>query len=239
MQQGEYIMFAKKYIDDRGFSLIELIVGLFVAMLILAVSSTAFILQNRTADVQQDTSEMQLEGQVAMEILERDLRMAGYGYGVNPKDPALTLAPGVVIPGQTAGTGAVFIDYVRIDPDPANPGNTIRTNVRYLYFIEDPGQGVPPAGPRDGGLTRTRLDLANNVIPAETQTIASNVQNMRVANVPYVSTANPVTVTLLVRSPVEDPKFVSATAVEGFNVPADHFRRRAYASSIIPRNFGL
>jgi type II secretory pathway pseudopilin PulG len=216
--------------DSRGFTLVELIVGLFVAMLLIGAATTAFILQNRASSVQQGTSDMQLSAQVAIEMLERDIRMAGFGIDRNTAVSvanAYTSAGGVYAPVLAANTDGLFVNY--------NTG----TAAPYFYYIEPPGT----AG-REGGLTR--LDTATDAV----ETIASNVEDLQVTINPDPATGLPVvTVSLLIRSPFNDPSFTQdhpgITVAEhpgiGASVDpaADNFRRRVYVTTVRPRNIGL
>lgn len=208
----------RKLSDKQGFTLIELIVALFVTMIVVGVATTAFILQNRASSVQQGTSDTQLTGQVTMELLERDIRMAGYHVD---KSTALATNGDAVI-ANVPGTDVLYANY------------STATKVRYVYFIEQPNQGNPR---RDGGLTRLERET-NNV-----ETIAGNVENMRVT-IPAVAAGEvpTVTVSLLIRSPFSDPQFTSPATIENFAVDTVNFpnnRRRAYTTSIRPRNFGM
>ncbi|MEA5113521.1 MAG: prepilin-type N-terminal cleavage/methylation domain-containing protein [Geobacteraceae bacterium] len=235
-----------KLIDDaRGFTLIELLVGMFVAMLLIGAAATAFVLQNRASSVQQGTSDMQLSAQVAIEMLERDIRMAGFGIDrttTRVLNNAYVSAGGVYDPDtsnyRVANSDGLFVYY----------SVTTATGVTlspYYYYIERPnadGTG------REGGLTR--LNTATDAV----ETIASNVEDMVVTINADPTTGLPVVmVSLLIRSPFNDPSFtedhpgITAADHPGLNVvanpvvnpAADHFRRRVYTTTIRPRNFWL
>jgi len=212
--------------DTRGFTLVELIVGLFVAMLLIGAATTAFILQNRASSVQQGTSDMQLSAQVAIELLERDIRMAGFGID---RDTAISVdtvypaAAAIPAPVTVANTDGLFVNY--------NTG----TAAPYFYYI------APGAM---GGLTR--LDTVTGAV----ETIASNVEDLQVTINNDPATGLPVvTVSLLIRSPFNDPSFnqdhPGITVAEhpgigaSVNPAADNFRRRVYVTTVRPRNIGL
>jgi type IV pilus assembly protein PilW len=61
-----------------GFSLIELMIGMALALLIAAVIVTVFSRASRTSSVTQTINEMQEQGRVALDMLQRDVRLAGY-----------------------------------------------------------------------------------------------------------------------------------------------------------------
>lgn len=233
----------KLFGDTRGFTLIELLVGMFVAMLLIGAATTAFILQNRASSVQQGTSDMQLSAQVAVEMLERDIRMAGFGIDrttTTALNNAYFSAGGTYNPdtngSREPNTDGLFVYY----------SVTTATGVTlspYYYYIEIPN--FNNSG-RDGGLTR--LNTADPV--ATPETIASNVEDMQVTINPDPTTGLPVVmVSLLIRSPFNDPSFTEdhpgITVAEhpgigvSVNPAADHFRRRVYTTTVRPRNFGL
>lgn len=219
-------MYPNKNADTGGFTLVELLVGIFVTMLIVGVASTAFVLQNRASSVQQGTSEMQLDGQVIMELLERDIRMAG--YHIDDKSSSLATPPDDGTgPKRKTGTSALRVDYVT------------GANVSNLYFIED---GI------EGRLAR--LDLATaGAVP---ETIASNIEDMRITITQDPVTGLPIVdVALLIRSTFNDPKFTSAASFAVMNslnqtvilnantAQYPNCKRRAYTTTVRPRNFGL
>ncbi len=229
----------KLFDDARGFTLVELLVGLFVALLLTGAATTAFILQNRASSVQQGTSDMQLGAQVAIELLERDIRMAGFGIDrttTTALNNAYFSAGGAYNPDTNASrvpnTNGLFVYY----------SVTTATGVTlspYYYYIEVPN--FDNSG-REGGLTR--LDTATDTV----ETIASNVEDLQVTINPDPTTGQQVVmVSLLVRSPFNDPSFFAnhpgITVADhpgigaSVNPPADHFRRRIYTTSVIPRNF--
>lgn len=230
----------RKLFDDvRGFTLVELLVGLFIALLLTGAATTAFILQNRASSVQQGTSDMQLSAQVAIELLERDIRMAGFGIDrttTTALNNAYFSAGGVYNPdtngSRVPNTNGLFVYY----------SVTTATGVTlspYYYYIEIPN--FDNSG-REGGLTR--LDTATDTV----ETIASNVEDLQVTITPDPTTSQPVVmVTLLIRSPFNDPSFFAdhpgITVADhpgigaSVNPPADHFRRRIYTTSVVPRNF--
>lgn len=61
-----------------GFSLIELMIGMALALLLAAVIVTVFSRASRTSSVTQTLNEMQEQGRVALDMLQQDVRLAGY-----------------------------------------------------------------------------------------------------------------------------------------------------------------
>lgn len=71
-----------------GFTLVELMVAMAIGGIVMAAVMTAFLSQHRTYLAQDDVVEMQQNARVAMDMLVRDIRMAGY----NPTSEPLKFA---------------------------------------------------------------------------------------------------------------------------------------------------
>ncbi|UCG13135.1 MAG: PilW family protein [Deltaproteobacteria bacterium] len=67
----------KRFIDTRGFTLVEILVTLAIAALVTAAIYNLFIKQNRTYIVQDEVAEMQQNLRAAIDIMVNELRMAG------------------------------------------------------------------------------------------------------------------------------------------------------------------
>ncbi|MCC6171226.1 MAG: PilW family protein [Gammaproteobacteria bacterium] len=107
-------------IATTGFSLVELLVATAIGALVTLLVATVFANSSKTNEVSQATNEIQEQAAVALEMLQRDLRVAGYsgcnsnrmlGSGglVNTVDTpnGYLNALGVYIQGYE-GTGAAF-----------------------------------------------------------------------------------------------------------------------------------
>jgi len=69
----------------QGFTLVEMLVGVTVSMMVIALVFTSFILQRRVFEAQQRVNEMQQNVRTATDVLVHDLHMAGYGLkGIPP-----------------------------------------------------------------------------------------------------------------------------------------------------------
>ena len=64
---------------ERGFTLIELLIAMAIALLVLTSISSAFIMQRKTYDVQEQITEMIQNGRAAMDMLNSEIMMTGYG----------------------------------------------------------------------------------------------------------------------------------------------------------------
>ncbi len=122
--------------SQQGLSLIELLISLVLAVVLMAGVTQMFLASNQTYSTQQGLSRVQETGRLAMEIMARDIRMAGYmgcgasqfrrlesgtGYcrtpgtpgcitnGLNPSgNPMLNFA-GPAVQGYSAAAGAAVV----------------------------------------------------------------------------------------------------------------------------------
>ena len=65
--------------EQRGVSIVELMIGVTVATAIVAAGYSVMTGTDRAAQVNDQTAEMQQNARVAMELLTRDLKLAGFG----------------------------------------------------------------------------------------------------------------------------------------------------------------
>lgn len=75
---------------EQGFTLIELLIAMALALVIIAALSSAFISQRKTYAIQEQVSEMVQGARAAMDMISRELKMAGY-------DPTSTLTLGTTV----------------------------------------------------------------------------------------------------------------------------------------------
>lgn len=109
--------FNKKYncpeavYSDRGFTLVEVMVALAISGIVLASIYSAFQSQQNSYVAQEQVSEMQQNVRIGLDMLSKDIRLAGYN------------------PDGSAGTG--FVDGINFDAEPVN------TNATRIAFTAD------------------------------------------------------------------------------------------------------
>ena len=101
---------------ERGFTLIELLIAMALALVVITSLSSAFISQRKTYGVQEQITEMMQGTRAAMDIISREVKMAGY-------DPT--------------GAGIVGIPYsatqLQIRADLNGDGDTADPNETIIY----------------------------------------------------------------------------------------------------------
>jgi type IV pilus assembly protein PilW len=104
---------------DRGVTLIELMIVLVIAAVLVAGVYSLFITQHRSYAVQDQVAGVQQDARVALDIMARDIRMAGFGVG--------------------SGSGTGFTDGSNAITIQSNPsGDT------YLYAVEPRNSTTAP-----------------------------------------------------------------------------------------------
>jgi len=74
-------MFQKKIKNENGFTIIEMLVSVTIAMLIVGIAVTMFTAQRKTLSLQNELTEMRQNSRTALTMIGNDVRMAGYNAG--------------------------------------------------------------------------------------------------------------------------------------------------------------
>lgn len=109
-------------LNNKGFTLVELMVAVVILGLVLMAISTTFIGQRRSGLTQEDVAESQQSARIGLESLVRDIRQAGL---LLPKAPAANSTP-VATAGQfaiTVLTGSEVDAYATITNPADEDGN--------------------------------------------------------------------------------------------------------------------
>jgi len=64
--------------SERGFTLIELLIAMAIALVVITSISSAFISQRKTYAVQEQITAMTQDARAALDMISREVRMAGY-----------------------------------------------------------------------------------------------------------------------------------------------------------------
>jgi prepilin-type N-terminal cleavage/methylation domain-containing protein len=87
-------------IEKKGFTLIELVVAMVLSFILIGAIYGTFTSQQKSYTVQDQVAETQQNARMAMNILMRDIRMAGYGMpegGISIGQPAKTYSNAIGI----------------------------------------------------------------------------------------------------------------------------------------------
>ncbi len=136
-------------IQQRGFSLAELLITLTISTLVLAGVYQIFISHQKAFALREQIAEMQQNARIGMDMLVRELRMAGYD------------------PSGRAGAGIVKANAqsIHFTIDLNGDGDTEDANEDITYSLYDSG--------KDGD-----LDLGRKSGDGVRQPVAENIQNL-------------------------------------------------------------
>ncbi len=87
--------------DNRGFTLVELMVSTVISMMIVAAATTVFNVQKRLFTTQDQTVELQSTAKITTDLMERDIREAGFGglpdgqYSINGNSAPINIVNNV------------------------------------------------------------------------------------------------------------------------------------------------
>ncbi|MDD3379910.1 MAG: PilW family protein [Rugosibacter sp.] len=109
---------------QRGFTLVEVLVGMAVALIGMVMMFQSMQVWDARKRTTASGSDAQVAGSIAMFSLERDLKMAGYGFG-NATAMGCTLSTFDVERGGPISAGLIRMVPVLIDNGPAGAPDTL------------------------------------------------------------------------------------------------------------------
>lgn len=216
--------------DNRGFTIVELMVAIGIGAIVLAAVMTSFLSQHRSYLAQDDVVELQQNGRIAFDMLTRDIRGAGY-------DPN-NLGAGII-----TATPNNF-EFTREDAAAAN------NLERVEYSLFDAFQAV---GANDGliddlalqiwdslGNTAGRQVIAENISQLEFQyldndgNVTADLNSIRSVQISFLATAaNPD------QQFTNTMTYTSASGNTWGSPYNDNLRRRLFITTVECRNLGL
>ena len=153
--------------NEGGFTVVELLVGALIGLIILGVAFSMFNVQRKTFSIQEQLSEMHQNVRAAMDMMVREVRMAGY----DPADVGF-----VGIGGNTATSIQVLAD---LDGNGAIAGSetvTYSYDALNLQIDRNIGGGGQPLAENIANLNFSYFDANDNVAVA-----ASNIRKIQIA----------------------------------------------------------
>ena len=111
-------MRCSKLYGERGFTLVELLIAMALALVIIASLSRAFVIQQKTFNTQEQMAEMTQNSRAAIDIMTREIRMAGYGTPTSNLSSWIDWVSGVAFGTEPIviedGAGALGSDIIHI-----------------------------------------------------------------------------------------------------------------------------
>jgi len=153
-------MKSAKLINTSGFTLLEMLISLSIALIILTALSAAFLLQHKTYDTQGQLTVMVQSARNALELLSREIKMAAYdpscaGIGCLPySDTQLELRADIDGNGELSGDSEKIIYRLNtseyyIDRDTGNGFKPFFKNIQQfkIEYLDDDGEVMTIQGP--------------------------------------------------------------------------------------------
>lgn len=203
-----------------GFTLVELIIAMAIGLIILGALYSVFTMQNRTLSIQEQMTEMQQNARIGMEIMLRDIRMAGY----NPTKT--TSWSSGTKPGLTsaAANSLSFVSDLNANDDTTATSANPEENIAYDRYD-------------DGGISclrRTVNGTGNPVVEnIESLAFAYYDQDGNTLSIPpSLSEVRKIQVTITAKTALPDPSYLDPDH-------GDHYRRYILMFHVTPRNLGL
>jgi type IV pilus assembly protein PilW len=227
--------------SDRGFTLVELMISMAVGLIVLAAVYALYTLQSKHLANQELITELHQNARVAMDMMVREISMAGYNQTTDPA--TITAVPRCTNALVTAGTSCVGITDAG--------SNTIK------FSADLDGNGsITPDDPSVGDNADenvaydTNLSLGINALRRNSKytktgsTYQPVVEYLHSLSFEYYDGATPpaltsnladirrVKITIVTRTAKEDPSYTDPTY-------GGHYRYYTLSSFAFPRNLAL
>ncbi|NQT10838.1 MAG: prepilin-type N-terminal cleavage/methylation domain-containing protein [Desulfobacteraceae bacterium] len=157
---------------ESGFTLVELLIAMTIGLIILAALSSTFLIQRKTYDVQEQIVEMVQTARAAMDMITREIRMAGYDPTGAGFDGIIYNADQLQIETDINGDGNILNDdgsydsnehivYKYYDKDSIYPYQTKRKtgNGNFQPFAENIQSFIFDYLDSSGSATTTTADI--------------------------------------------------------------------------------
>ncbi len=174
--------------NNKGFTIIEMLIAMVVSSLLMGGIYTIFTSQMRVSTTQEQIAAVQQNIRSAMYVMEKEIRMAGYGG---------TLTGGTATGFTTATATNMSFDYLTNSSDPTQTQFTITyalVNNNLTRTVDDPATG------------QTQSIVAENIEAVEfcytyTDDAGSGTEKSTTPNAPAeVNTIQSIEVSILARS---------------------------------------
>ncbi len=216
--------------EDRGFTIIELLIAMAAGLIVLAALYDLFTVNNRHFANEEQRTEMQQNARIAMEMMTREIRMAGYNQTTMADTQAVSRCPGITTPSNAPCAGITHaasdsISFVAdingngdTTADPTNPNE----NITYDVYSSS---GIQALGRTSNG---SRQPVVENVEYLKFDYYDSNDPGNITDNLANIRR---IKITIVTRTAKEDPDYT--------DVNGHHHRHYSLSSFVAPRNLEL
>ncbi len=210
---------------EDGFTFIELLIGLAITGIISVAILSSFQSQQRSYITQENVAAMQQNLRAGMDMMVREIRMAGF-------DPTGKDVAGF----ESAGSNVLIFS---ID---GNGDEDIDDSNEYIAYSLYTSNGIQKMGRKSVITAVANQPVADNIEALEFfYTLADSSQILNPADLTAIRS---VRVTMLARTEKQDPNFMNTRTYttpggQNWGPYNDNFRRRLLTTSVKCRNMGL
>jgi len=216
----------KRSLNEQGFTIIELLVGMVIFLLALTAIYSTFQAQHKSYLMQQEVAAMQQNLRAAMFYMQREIRMAGC-------DPTGDANAGIV----TANSDSIsFTEDVRGDSAGSDPDGALDDpNENITYNLDDSdGDGIDDELDRNNQTVAQNIDALNFVYLD-----ANGIETAVLADIRSVE----ITIVARISRPLRDSPnnrdYFNQRNTQILSAQGDRYSRRRLTSAIKCRNLGL
>ena len=221
---------------NKGFTLVELLVAMAITGIVAGAIFTAFLSQQKSYLIQDQVTEMQQNLRAGMDIMIREIRMAGY-------DPYGNSGAGIVAATGNSISFTLVSDNDTLD----NDNDTITDETGELKTIQYDLYDAYSDGDNDIGrqVGAKKWAVAENIEEIEFYYTLADGTNTTAPDTDDYSEIRSVQIAILARAEREDSKFSNTktyyTTLLGVDWGPynDGFRRRLLSTTVKCRNMGL
>ncbi len=95
--------------DDRGFTLVEMMVALVIAFLLVGWAFSTYLVHHRVFTTESQITEMQYEGGTALSVISRDVMESGFGVPDDPNVNGVTSSVVISDSGDNGGPDSITL----------------------------------------------------------------------------------------------------------------------------------
>lgn len=236
-----------KKANNKGFTLVELIVSLAVSVIVIASVYATYTLQRNSSAAQDHVVEMQQNLRAGLVLFKQEVRMAGYNPTLKTKHRSCdaTGSAKKVMPGVHTATATEFGFSMDLDQD----GRCSSDSENVTYSLYDLSDGVQKLGRSNPDANEAVTD---NIERIEFLYTLDDGTQLTTPSATQIRKIIRVTVSMLARVGTQDVKYVNNTvytpasganwAVNGKalnEAPEDNFRRRMVITTFDCRNLRI
>ncbi len=220
--------------DKNGFTLVELLVGLAMSMIVMGAMYVTHMAQVQGKTAQEVTLELQQAGRAALELMTRDIRMAGC-------DPSWESGAGFVTANADEIEFTMDIAGDVSSPTPnESDGDVDDPNENIRYAINTNGDLGRETGGAGGLQPLARnCDVLNFVYLDADGNVTADMDDITSVEVSFViSSGTNSPQRGLLRGVTDTRKFYNLQGAQIFQAPGDEARRLQLSTTIHCRNMG-